>query len=106
MYETVRELLRLINFLNVYQIKIAQKLHQVYFYHFYISINNICIQLDFLTLITLSQLNKCKFRISIRGPYLWNEFLAQTGKEIESTSSFKILVTQKLISSYNELSHF
>ena len=37
---------------------------------------------------------------------LWNEFLTQTEKEIESTSSFKILVKQKLLSSYNELSHF
>ena len=52
------------------------------------------------------KLNKCKFRISVRGPYLWNEFLTQTEKEIESTSSFKILVKQKLLSSYNELSHF
>ena len=41
------------------------------------------------------KLNKCKFRISIRGPYLWNEFLTQTEKEIESISSFKILVKQK-----------
>ena len=52
------------------------------------------------------KLNKCKFRISVRGPYLWNEFLTQTEKEIESTSTFKILVKQKLLSSYNELSHF
>ena len=52
------------------------------------------------------KLNKCKFRISVRGPYLWNEFLTQTEKEIESTSTFKILVKQKLLSSYNELPHF
>ena len=52
------------------------------------------------------KLNKCKFQISVRGPYLWNEFLTQTEKEIESTSNFKILVKQKLLSSYNELSHF
>ena len=32
----------------------------------------------------------------------WNEFLTQTEKEIESTSSFKILVKQKLLSLYNE----
>ena len=37
---------------------------------------------------------------------LWNEFLIQTEKEIESTSSFKIVVKQKLLSSINELSHF
>ena len=44
-------------------------------------------------------LNKCKFQISVRGPYLCNEFLTQTEKEIESTSSFKMLVKQKLLSS-------
>ena len=42
------------------------------------------------------KLNKYKFSILVRGPYLWNEFLTQTEKEIESTSSFKILVKQKL----------
>ena len=52
------------------------------------------------------KLNKWKFRISIRGPYLWNEFLTQTEKEIKSTSSFKILIKQKLLSSYSALSHF
>ena len=51
------------------------------------------------------KLDKCKFRILVR-MNLWNEFLTQTEKEIESTSSFKILVKQKLLSSYNELSHF
>ena len=47
-----------------------------------------------------------KFQISIRGRYLWKEFLTHTEKEIESTSSFKIVVKQKLLSSYNELCHF
>ena len=47
------------------------------------------------------KLNKCKFRISVRGPYLWNEFLTQAEKEIESTSSFKIVVKHKLLSLYN-----
>ena len=51
------------------------------------------------------KLNKCEFQISIRGPELWSEFLTQTEKEIESTSSFKIAVKQKLLS-YNILSHF
>ena len=52
------------------------------------------------------KLNKCKFRISVRGPYLWIEFLTQTEKEIESISTFKMLVKQKLLSSYNELYNF
>ena len=42
------------------------------------------------------KLIKCKFQISVRGPYLWNEFLTQTEKELENVSSFKILVKQKL----------
>ena len=118
MHETVRELLRTINILNVYQINILNNtilMHQistktapVYFYPNSKSLH-ICIQLDFPTLITLSQLTNLinvKFRISVRELYLWNEFLTQTEKEIESTSNFKILVKQKLLSSYNELSHF
>ena len=52
------------------------------------------------------KLNKCKFRISVRGAYLWREFLTQTEEEIENTSTFKIQVKQKLLSSYNKLSHF
>ena len=52
------------------------------------------------------KVNKCKFRISVREPYPWNEFLTQTEREIETTSSFKILVKQNLLSSYNELPHF
>ena len=42
------------------------------------------------------KLIKCKFWISVRGPYLWNEFLTQTEKEIENASRFKILVKKKL----------
>ena len=52
------------------------------------------------------KLKKCRFQISIRGLYLWIEFLTQTEKEIESKSSFKTVVKNKLISSYNEWSHF
>ena len=52
------------------------------------------------------KLDKCKFRISVREHYLWNEFLTQTEKEMQSTSSFKILVKQKLLSSYSKSSQF
>ena len=48
------------------------------------------------------KLSKCKFLISIWGPDLWNELLTQTEKEIESTSSFKIVVKHKLLPLYNE----
>ena len=53
-----------------------------------------------------NKLNKCKFRISIRGPCLWNESLIQTEKEIEGRSSFKIVVKHKLLSLNKELLHF
>ena len=33
-----------------------------------------------------SQLSRSKYRISIRGPVLWNEFLADSEKEIKNTS--------------------
>ena len=59
-------------------------------------------------LITLSQLTnliKASFGFQLEDLYLLNEFLTQNEKEIESTSSFKILAKQKF-SSYNELSHF
>ena len=42
---------------------------------------HICIQQDFPTLVTAHKLNKSKFRISIRRPYLWNKFLTQTEKK-------------------------
>ena len=44
--------------------------------------------------------------MSIREPFLLNKFLTQTEKEIESASSFKVEVKQKLLSLYNELSRF
>ena len=50
--------------------------------------------------------NKWKYQISIRGPYFWNEFVNQTEKEIDSTSSFKIAVKHKLLSLYSELFYF
>ena len=53
-----------------------------------------------------NRLNKCKFRSSIRGPYLWNESLTQTEKEIKSRFSFKIVVKHKMLSLTNELFHF
>ena len=52
------------------------------------------------------KLNRCKYRISIRGPYIWNEFLSNTEKEIELTSSFKSTIKNKLLSLNNEISYF
>ena len=44
--------------------------------------------------------------MSIIEPNLWNKFLTQTEKEIESTFSLKVEVKHKLLSFYNELSRF
>ena len=35
------------------------------------------------------KLRKCRFRISIRGPAIWNDLVGSTEKEIQSSSHFK-----------------
>ena len=50
------------------------------------------------------KLNKCKYRIWIRGLYIWKEYLTKK-KEIELTSSFKLAVKSKLLLWNNELSY-
>ena len=52
------------------------------------------------------KLNRCKYRISIRVQYMWNEYLTKKGKEIELTSNFKLAVKCKLLLSNNEVSYF
>ena len=117
-YETVKELLKSINILKVYQSNILNNtilMHQIstkpapsiFLSKFKKPSHLYPTRFSNVNYIKPTyKLNKCKFWISVRGPYLWNEFLTQTEKEIESTSNFKILVKQKLLSSYNELSHF
>ena len=43
------------------------------------------------------QLSRSKYRISVRGPDLWNEFLTDSEKEIENLSLFKSKVKSSLI---------
>ena len=50
-----------------------------------------------------SQLSRSKYRISVRGPALWNEFLTNSEKEIENLSLFKNKVKSKLLSYKNEV---
>ena len=38
------------------------------------------------------KLNRLKYRISIRGPYIWNEYLTKKEKEIKLTFNFKLVV--------------
>ena len=66
-------------------------------------------QLDFIMLVTLSRFTNL---INISSEFQLEDLisgmnlLTQTEKEIESISSFKIVVKHKLLSLYNELSHF
>ena len=53
-----------------------------------------------------NKLKRSRFRVSIRGPYIWNDFLTKKEKEIESISSFKIAVKSKLLLLNKELVYF
>ena len=44
-----------------------------------------------------TRLRKSRFRIFIRGPPIWNNFVANTEKELESASFFKPKVKIKLL---------
>ena len=46
------------------------------------------------------------FRISIRGPATWKHFIANTEKELQSSSLFKTKVKTKLIDFENEVTFF
>ena len=45
-----------------------------------------------------SQLGRSKYRIPVRGPALWNKFLAGSEKEMENLSLFKSKVKSKVLS--------
>ena len=51
-------------------------------------------------------LSKSKFRISFRGPSIWNNFLKNSEKEIESLPLFKSKLKLKLLSFSNEITYF
>ena len=51
-------------------------------------------------------LSKCKFRISFRGPSIWNNFLQNSEKEIDSLPLFKSKLKLKLLSFSNEITYF
>ena len=50
-------------------------------------------------------LSKSKFRISFRGPSIWNNFLQNSEKEIESRPLFKSKLKLKLVSFSNEITY-
>ena len=54
----------------------------------------------------MPQLSRAKYRISVRGPTLSNEFLTNSEKEIENLSLFKSELKSKLLSYQNEVLFF
>ena len=50
-----------------------------------------------------TRLRKSKFRISVRGPPLWNNFVGNIEKKLESTSFFKSKVKTKHLDFENEV---
>ena len=53
-----------------------------------------------------NKLRKCRFRISIRGPAIWNSLVERTEKEIQSNSLFKTKIKSKLLNFENEVTFF
>ena len=50
------------------------------------------------------KLNKCKYGISYREPFIWNDFLSPADKEIIDVAKFKAATNSKLLSLQNETS--
>ena len=54
----------------------------------------------------IPKLDKCKYGISYRGPFIWNNFLSTMDKEITDVAKFKATTKSKLLSLKNEISFF
>ena len=52
----------------------------------------------------IPKLNKCKYGISYRGPFIWNNILSTTDKQITDVAKFKTATKSKLLSLENEIS--
>ena len=52
------------------------------------------------------KLNKSKYRISIRGPTLWNNIPTDTENKQQKTNTFKTVMRNKLYALENELTYF
>ena len=114
-YESIRELLRSLKIVNVYQINI---LNNPFFMNRLKTNSAPIVFLDKLTkpshlhptrFSQLSctkpthKLNRCKYKITIRGPYIWKTSLIK--KKEKKTSNFESAVKSKLLLSKNELSY-
>ena len=54
----------------------------------------------------MSQLRRAKYKISVRDPALWNDFLTDTEKEIKNLSLFKSKLKSRLLPYENEVIFF
>ena len=52
------------------------------------------------------KLRKCRFRISIGGPAIWNDLVGSTEKGIQSSSYLKTKIKSKLLNFENEVTLF
>ena len=113
-----RPLLQRFNALNVYQINLFQHLnftHRLNINDLPKNFNNTFKKPDhkYLTKFSICDyslkkhsLKSSKFAVSYRGPKLWNEFLSNEGKKIESQILFQKRLKSKLLDMENELSYF
>ena len=114
-YESIRELLRSLKIVNVYQINI---LNNPFFMNRIKTNSAPIVFLDKLTkpshlhptrFSQLSytkpthKLNRCKYKITIRGPYIWKTSIIK--KKEKKPSNFESAVKSKLLLSKNELSY-
>ena len=54
----------------------------------------------------IPKLNKCKYGISYRGSFIWNNFLSTMDKQITDVAKFKAITKSKLLSLENGVNFF
>ena len=52
------------------------------------------------------KLTKTKYRISIRGPKIWNDFVEDCLKSIKKTSFFKVKMKSRPLNFHDEINYF
>ena len=57
-------------------------------------------------LVPTLKLKKSRYRVSIRGPLLWNNILTAAEKTQESLPKFRTTIKEKLLSMANEINYF
>ena len=57
-------------------------------------------------LVPTLKLKKSRYRVSTRGPLLWNNILTAADKNQESLPKFPITIKEKLLSMTNEIKYF